>query len=96
MVGAEGFEVSFPSGRFALSFVEFKRKPSQNQRLPDFLGLPFFFLLSSQWTAFRKILVSLVSPDEFGPRLHLLSKQRRHSACGAHPTAQPQDIWLSN
>jgi len=42
MVGAEGFEASFPSGHYAVFFVEIKGKPDQNQRLPNFSGVPFF------------------------------------------------------
>lgn len=63
MVGAEGFEASFPSGHFALFSVEVKGKPSQNRKLPKFSGMPFFPLFSYHWTAFRKKLVSLVSPS---------------------------------
>jgi hypothetical protein len=42
LVGAEGFEVSFSSGHYAVFFVEIKGKPSQNQRFPNFSGVPFF------------------------------------------------------
>lgn len=42
MVGAEGFEVSFPSGHYAVFFVEIKGKPNQNERLPNFSDVPFF------------------------------------------------------
>jgi hypothetical protein len=42
MVGAEGFELSFPSGHYTVFFVEFKGKPNQNQRFPNFSGVPFF------------------------------------------------------
>ena len=42
LVGAEGFEASFPSGHYAVFFVEIKGKPDQNQRLPNFSGVPFF------------------------------------------------------
>ncbi len=42
MVGAEGFEVSFPSDHFALSSLGFKGKPAQIQRFPKFSGVSFF------------------------------------------------------
>ncbi len=42
MVGAEGFEVSFPSGHYTVFFVEIKGKPNQNQKLPNFSGVSFF------------------------------------------------------
>lgn len=42
MAGAEGFEVSFPSGHYAVFFVEIKGKPNQNQRFPNFSGVPSF------------------------------------------------------
>jgi hypothetical protein len=42
MVGAEGFEVSFPNGHYAVFFVEIKGNSNQNQRFPNFSGVPFF------------------------------------------------------
>jgi hypothetical protein len=42
MVGAEGFEVSFPSGHFGVSSLEFKGKPVQIQRFLNFSGVSFF------------------------------------------------------
>jgi hypothetical protein len=42
LVGAEGFEVSFPSGHYAVFFVEFKGNPNQNHSFPNFSGLSFF------------------------------------------------------
>jgi hypothetical protein len=42
MVGAEGFEVSFPSGHFAFSTVGFKGQPIQNQSFQNFSGVSFF------------------------------------------------------
>ena len=62
MAGAEGFEVSFPSDHFAVFFVEIKGKPAQIQRFPNFSGMPFFPYSPTSGLAFRKKLVSLVSP----------------------------------
>jgi len=42
MVGAEGFEVSFPSGHFAFSSVGFKGEPIQIQWFLNFSGVSFF------------------------------------------------------
>ena len=42
MVGAEGFEVSFPSDHFALSSFGFEGKRVQFQRFPKISGMPYF------------------------------------------------------
>jgi hypothetical protein len=42
MVGAEGFEVSFPSAHLAFSSVGFKGEPVQIQRFLNFSGVSFF------------------------------------------------------
>jgi hypothetical protein len=73
MVGAEGFEVSFRSGRFAFSSVGFKGKPVGIQRFSEILRLVLLSLFSYQWTPFRKKLVSLVSPLLSNSRLHEIS-----------------------
>jgi hypothetical protein len=41
MVGAEGFEVSFPSDHFALSSLGLEGKPALIQRLPNISDVPF-------------------------------------------------------
>jgi hypothetical protein len=62
MVGAEGFEPPFPSGHYAVFFVRFNSKASLYHGLAGILWLALVSQLSHQWTAFRKKLVSLVSP----------------------------------
>jgi hypothetical protein len=42
MVGVEGFEVSFPSGRYAILFVGFNCTTTNLRGLPEFSGMPFF------------------------------------------------------
>gem|GEM_PF-4159817 len=42
LVGAVGFEVSFPSGHYAVFFVGSKGETSQNQSFLNLSGVPFF------------------------------------------------------
>jgi hypothetical protein len=61
MAGAEGFEVSFPSGHYAIFFVEFNSQTALYQEPAGIPKLVPVSQLSRQWTTFRKNLVSLVS-----------------------------------
>ncbi len=58
MVGAEGFEGSFPSDRYAVFFVRFEARPLNLKDFPEFLSVSFCPGFSHQWTVFRKIFVS--------------------------------------
>jgi hypothetical protein len=53
MVGAEGFEASFPSVHYAVFFVGFNSKTSLHQGLAEFSGVPLFpnFLTNGQNSA---------------------------------------------
>jgi hypothetical protein len=61
LVGAEGFEVSVPSGHYAIFFVEFNSQTALYQEPAGITKLLPVSQLSHQWTTFRKNLVSLVS-----------------------------------
>ena len=61
MAWAEGFEVSFPSGHYAIFFVEFNSQTALYQEPAGIPKLVPVSQLSRQWTTFRKNLVSLVS-----------------------------------
>jgi hypothetical protein len=61
MAWAEGFEVSFTSGHYAIFFVEFNSQTALYQEPAGIPKLVPVSQLSRQWTTFRKNLVSLVS-----------------------------------
>jgi hypothetical protein len=61
MAGAEGFEVSFPNGPYAIFFMEFNSQTALCQEPAGIRKLVPVSQLSRQWTTFRKNLVSLVS-----------------------------------
>ena len=61
MAWGEGFEVSFPSGHYAIFFVEFNSQTALYQEPAGIPKLVPVSQLSRQWTTFRKNLVSLVS-----------------------------------
>ena len=62
MVGAEGFEGSFPSDRYAVFFVRFDCKTTKFEGFARILRRTLLLRIFSPMDSFRKIFVSLRIP----------------------------------